>query len=378
MKKLRIAIASSGRFHVCDLARELKQFGNKVAFYSLVPPKRTGQFGLPRECNRWMLPRVLPWALWTRVVRGPQAKENANSRLGERLDKAIARSLEPCDAFIGMSGLSNRSAVVAKKKHGAKVWIERGSTHILCQKRILDMLPVAAKVTEETVRREMIDYGNADFISVLSQHCLESFLEQGIERERLFLNPVGVDLSMFHATESPTADRPTIIMVGTWSYRKGCHWLTEAWRQLKGVRLLHVGSVGDCPLPEGEGFEHVDPVDQSKLLSFYRDAHVLVMASAEEGLAVVQPQALACGLRLVCTTRTGGADLQRFVADPETISVVEPGDIDAMVTAIRYQMKIALLESGMRSRLTPPAFNDLAWTGYAKRYERELCEKVVD
>jgi len=36
---------------------------------------------------------------------------------------------------------------------------------------------------------------------------------------------------------------------------------------------------------------------------------VFVMASIEEGLAMVQVQALACGLPLICTTNTGGEDL---------------------------------------------------------------------
>ena len=376
MKPLRIAILTSGRFHVCDLARELSKIGNDVAFYSLVSPKRTGKFGLPKECNRWMLPRVLPWAVWARLVRSPHRKERAISVLNDRLDKATAKRLGPCDAFIGMSGMSNRSAVMAREKYGAKIWIERGSTHILCQQRILDALPGTSKVSKESIRTESLDYENADCITVLSKHCWDSFIEQGFQQERLFLNPLGVNLSVFHPTEPPPCRTPTIIMTGTWSYRKGCHWLTEAWRRLEGVQLVHVGSVGDCPLPKDEGFIHVDPVEQNNLIDFYRNAHLLVLASAEEGLATVQPQALASGLRLVCTTRTGGADLRRFVSDPDVISVVEPGDVVALANSIREQMQKALVESGIRYRLLDSAKDDLSWAGYARRYDSELRRRL--
>ena len=36
---------------------------------------------------------------------------------------------------------------------------------------------------------------------------------------------------------------------------------------------------------------------------------VFVICSIEEGLAMVQTQAMACGLPLICTTNTGGDDL---------------------------------------------------------------------
>lgn len=46
---MKINILSSGRFHVCDLARELARNGHDVKFYSFVPTKRAMKFGLPKE-----------------------------------------------------------------------------------------------------------------------------------------------------------------------------------------------------------------------------------------------------------------------------------------------------------------------------------------
>lgn len=48
---MKINILSPGRFHVCDLARELARNGHNVKFYSFVPTKRAMKFGLPKECS---------------------------------------------------------------------------------------------------------------------------------------------------------------------------------------------------------------------------------------------------------------------------------------------------------------------------------------
>lgn len=48
---MKINILSPGRFHVCDLARELARNGHDVKFYSFVPTKRAVKFGLPKECS---------------------------------------------------------------------------------------------------------------------------------------------------------------------------------------------------------------------------------------------------------------------------------------------------------------------------------------
>jgi hypothetical protein len=57
---MRIAIVSTGRFHVLDLARELAALGHDVRYYSFVPHQRAEQFGLPRAFDRGLLPLPLP------------------------------------------------------------------------------------------------------------------------------------------------------------------------------------------------------------------------------------------------------------------------------------------------------------------------------
>ena len=66
---MKIAIATTGRFHVLDLARELSHLGHDVAFYSILPKRRLIQFGLPMDCHRgWVLICLAPLQLLSRQV----------------------------------------------------------------------------------------------------------------------------------------------------------------------------------------------------------------------------------------------------------------------------------------------------------------------
>ena len=375
---MRIAILTSGRFHVCDLARELASLNHEVAFYSYVPKARTRQFGLPDRCHRSLLKWLAPFVALSRcrLIQGTSFQQTADEVLIDSLDFIASRVITPCDVFIGMSGMSSRSAEAVRKKYGARILIERGSRHILSQKEILENMPGTKTgmkpVSESAVLRELSDYNIADTIVVPSSHVEQSFLERNIPSTKLFRNPYGVSLDQFKPTTAPDGP-PTIIMVGHWSKRKGCDILVRAWQKLKGVKLLHVGLIGDEPLPQTEGFEHHDQVDQPRLAQFYARAHVFALASREEGLAVVQAQALACGLRVVCTDRTGGADLKAFLSDPGLVTVVPHDNHEKLAEALAIAIEKATIITGLRDTLGN-AREQLSWRSYGERYHRELIK----
>ena len=373
---MKVAIATVGRFWVLDLARELSALNHDVTFWSAVPRRTTRSFGLPRSGHRSLLPRLLPTLAVRRFV--PGASDQANRKLIVSADRAIAARLEPCDVFIGMSGVAVESARVARDRFGARIYIERGSRHISSQKAILEELR-ARGFASETVpewieERELEGYGLADRVVVPSVHVEQSFKDQGFPAEKLFRNPYGVDLSQFPPTTAPSG-MPTILFVGAWSYRKGVDVLVDAWRQLGHVRLLHVGPVVDAPLPSDANFTHVDAVPQSRLRDYYAKAHVFAMASREEGLALVQAQALASGLPLVCTDRTGGEDLQQLLGDQTAVRVVATDDAEALASGIRAMLVRNREVKGER-RLPGSDRDHLGWPAYGARYAQELTRTV--
>lgn len=376
---MRIAVLSTGRFHVCDLARELDANGHEVLFYSHVPESRTRRFGLAKRCVRSVFWFVAPGLFLRRVLKGLRLGELPDRFTDAWTDFAVSMILERCDVVIAMSGIFRSSTRRARAKFGAKIWIERGSRHILSQKEILDrirqMNPRSAVVSDASVEREIGDYALADCVVIPSRHVQESFEERGFDGGRLFRNPYGVDLGMFPVTDVPPEGSPTFLMAGSWSLRKGCDTLVQAWCRLPGTRLMHVGSLGDCPFPNQGDFLHVPGVNQSELWRIYAQAHVLVLASREEGLALVLPQALACGLRIVCTDRSGGADLAELLEIPGMVWVVGHDDPDAFAQAMREALAAALKGSGPRNELGPTRAK-LSWAEYGKRYHRALLERA--
>jgi starch synthase len=211
---------------------------------------------------------------------------------------------------------------------------------------------------------------------VPARHVAESFLERGFPAERLFVNPFGVSIDVFEPTPAPALTQPTILMTGAWSLRKGCDVLVKAWRMLRGVRLLHVGPVDDVPLPDDPDFIHVDAVPQQDLPRYYAQADVFALASREEGLALVQVQALACGVPIVCTSRTGGEDLKRWAVQPESIRVVPPDDDVALRVALSEAL-VRRARPGTIRDLQGPNRDQVSWRAYAKRYETRVLEQRV-
>ena len=138
--KLRIGIASSGRFHLLDLARELDTLGMDVRFYSYVSRKRAAKFGLPERCHVALLPFLFPLVALERLV--PRFVPRTIERLMSwALDLVVILRMRPCDVFIFMSGMYLRAPRFARRRYGAKILLHRGSRHIQSQHEILASLP---------------------------------------------------------------------------------------------------------------------------------------------------------------------------------------------------------------------------------------------
>lgn len=278
--------------------------------------------------------------------------------------------MRKADVCICMSGAFLRVPIKAKKQ-GAIVILERGSKHILEQKRILELNPKNHGVTHKPdfhIKRELAGYEIADYIAVASQHVVDSFKLHNYPMEKLFVNPYGVDLSDFHPIDNEEK-KYDLIMVGGWSYRKGCDLIIEAVKQT-GRTLLHVGNLVDMPFPEGDNFTHYNAVDQKQLVNFYNQAKVFILPSREEGLAMVQAQAVACNLPLIGSHDSGAEDLKRMVEYPEYITIIEDYNVDAVVKAIR--IAFATYEELGCKLYIGSAKETLSWAAYGKRYANFL------
>ena len=372
MNKIKVNIFSPGRFHVCDLARELDKNGFDVKFYSYVPTKRAEKFGLPHRCNCSLLIPMAPFLLLARVIF---KKSRWTKRLCSIVQDWISYIvMRKCDVCIAMSGnyiLTTKKA----KKQGAVVIMERGSKHIIEQKAVLDAIKKYedSPVPEFNYHRELESYQIADYIAIASKHVARSFYKHKYPKKKLFINPYGVDLSMF----KPIAEvekKYDVIMVGGWSYRKGCDLIVEALKD-SNLRFLHVGGIVDLEFPSFPHFTHVDSVDQRQLINYYNMAKISILPSREEGLAMVQAQAIACNLPLVGSIDSGAEDLKCMVEYPEYITIVDKYTPECVRNAIEYALE-KYNQLGDKVYVGS-AIENLTWTAYGKRYSEFLKDVVL-
>ena len=317
-----INIASfGGRTHLLDTARELAKQGNIVRFYSYVPTKRAVKYGLPAECNYSLFFWALPFLVLYKIF----GFKNWNQYLYHRIfDVFTAYYMKPCDVFIGQSPMHNYTIRYAKKKYNALTILERGSIHIIDYNNQVKSNPIYHGKTflpHFMIKHDIDGYNYPDFISVGSEQVAESFIRHGILQCKLFVNNYGFNVFQFKSTYL-SEDAYDLIYVGQWSYRKGCDLIENICRK-NSYRFIHVGSICDISFPDIPNMVHIDAVEQCELQEYYTKAKVFVIPSRCEGLAMVQLQAAACGLPIVCSKYSGGRDIKKYTISDKWIIEME-------------------------------------------------------
>jgi glycosyltransferase involved in cell wall biosynthesis len=342
-----------------------------VRFHSYVPNRRAQRFGLPARCNAGVAPFAAPGLAWQRFL--PRFLPGASTRALEAgLNFGTILRLAPCDVFICMSGIYLEGAAYARRRYGAQIWLHRGSRHILSQDEILADTPGAERPTAATLKRELAGYRLADRIVVQARHVVQSFERDPEAMAKLIRIPTGTDLGTFRPAPPRRASSPVaLLFVGTWSLRKGCDTLAEAIGRTPGVTLTHVGTRGDLAFPTQDWFRSLGRRDQKELPEAYAQADAVVLPSREEGLSQVLIQALASGVPIICSDRSGGADLAHTPSLAERITEVPVGDTAALASAL------ALWRDRLLARELPPIAEvdrrTLGWRAYGERYDQALA-----
>jgi glycosyltransferase involved in cell wall biosynthesis len=312
-----------GRFHAFDLAGELERRGHLHQLVTSYPRFFAARFGIPRSRVSSVLSNELLRRAFERLPARLRGGADRDAALHDHSARRAARRLRSgADLLVAWSG-SALPALRRARELGMATVVERGSTHIAWQTDLLraeyarfDLRPRAASA--EMVARELAEYAEADAIAVPSRFARATFVERGIPEQRVLCLPYGVSLASFAPPEGPEEPVFRVIHCGRVDLRKGCHYLLEAFHGLRlpGAELWLVGPVA----PEMGLFRRRyaspaivfhGPRTQAELARLYGRASVFCLASLEEGMAMVIPQAMACGLPVIATTHTGAAELVR-------------------------------------------------------------------
>jgi len=184
-------------------------------------------------------------------------------------------------------------------------------------------------------------------IITVSQNSFDDICRtHGVNPEKLFIVPVGVDPELFRP--DPALQRNPNQIISTASAdvaMKGQRFLLEALAklrtenpdlQLKIIGRLKEGSAAQRTIEQlglWDAVEFISGVTDERIVELYNTSACAVVPSLYEGFSLPAIEAMSTGCPLVATT--GGALPEVTGNDGETCIAVEPANSDALAAGIR-------------------------------------------
>jgi len=379
---MQVTISVAGRFHAFYLAQQLLKRGYLNRLITSYPKFEVEKYGIPKS-------KVSSVVIKEIMTRGWEQSKlnriyNPQYLIKEIYDYWASLIYEASDICVAWS--SNALHTIRKAKNmGAITILERNSSHMLYQTEILkeeyENLGLKPQVAHpRVVEKELQEYEETDYISIPSKFVKRTFLEKGIPEEKLVHVPYGVNLEEFKQLQKED-NVFRIIYAGSMSVRKGLHYLLKAYTDLKlpNSELLLVGGLEDEMKPffrkYEDNFKYINHVPQRDLHKYYSQGSVFAIMSIEEGLANVQPQAMACGLPVICTSNTGGEDIIRDGIDGFIIPI---RDVEALKEKLIFLYQNQEICKAMGQSAKERVSKGFTWDDYGdkmiKEYKRILAK----
>ncbi len=403
---MRITILVGGRWHAFDLARHLHRHGHLHRLITNYPRWFVKRWDIPEE-KVVSLPLTFFLVKAIYKLGGEALMMRCQWWVHRWFAVRAAHHLEGSELLHGWSQWSEPSLRWASQR-GIPTVLERSSAHILEQSRLLReehaRLHLTWTPTHPRIEAmELREYKLCTMVAVPSLFVERTFLERGFPAEKLFRNALGVNLQQFlppvQPPPPPEQQGLQVIFAGTLSVQKGVFDLLTGFAaaELPDARLLLVGGVtpeaARWLTPPPTGVTRLGHRPQAELPEHYGRSHCFVMASIQEGMAMVQLQALACGLPLICTTNTGGEDLLRLQGGTASVTTLEGASMEREAgpltildypagwvvpihapAAIGHCLRRLALEPGLWERKREAALglaqDSLSWAAYGDRAMR--------
>lgn len=375
---MKITVSVGGRFHAFDLAKELQAKGYLHQLVTSYPIFETKKYGIDRK----YIKSVASKEIIERINR-KYLKLIPNIYICDWYDHLTAYKINlKSDVYIIWSGFAlNTIRKIRKHNPKAKIILERGSTHIQFQKDILVKAYSMASIknmklpSDAMIEKEAQEYELADYISVPTNFVKQTFIEKGIHESKIFVNPYGVDLNIFkqpHKKIDP--NNITILFTGMFSAQKGAFYFLKILEHFKDdnrISFMLVGGIEDNIMPllkaylESAKVLFQPYVKQNQLPQYYSKADIFLFPSIQEGLAMVQLQAMASSL-VVLSSYNAGAGM--FIEQGVNGFVFDPFNIKDYISAIKNLVENPSEIEKIGTKASEKVSNGFSWEDYGERY----------
>jgi glycosyltransferase involved in cell wall biosynthesis len=327
------------------MLRRVLRFGGGLDLEVLDANEAGSLEPVKRFCGYELANRIL-WGAWRRLPgrRHSQLPKVASTWLADRL---AAKYVPATSIFHGLLGVC-LACLRAAKGQGAITVLENPTLHLQdwqdgvmaeCNRFGINPRNCDALLPRSLIDRARREYQLCDKIIVLSSVALRSFEQFGCADKTAVVWP-GVDHLSFTPGFKPSPPRLfRACYAGRVEAAKGVGYLLQAWKRLQLTRaeLLLFGEVK----PEMESLlkgcaanvRLLGVLPAKELAQGYRESSVFVFPSANEGMGMVLLEAMASGLPVVSTDKTGAAD---FVSEGKEGFVVPARNVDALAERILW------------------------------------------
>ena len=373
---MKISISVGGRFHAFYLAQQLLKRDMLGQLITSYPKFEVAKYGIPKNKVKSVVIKELTERIWRAFPSIIKKVYNPQYFIHEIYDIWASYVYSKSDIFIAWSGFALHTMRKVKDMGITTIILERGSSHILYQTDILkeeyEKFELKPQLPHpKVIEKELKEYETANYISIPSLFVKRTFLNRGFPEDKLIHIPYGVDLNYFK--QIPKKDTVfRIIHCGGLTIRKGVHYLLQAFSELNlpDAELWLIGGMTEDIGPRFAKYNNNNvflkgPYPQSELYKYYSQGSVFVIMSIEEGLAMVQPQAMACGLPVICTTNTGGEDIVR---DGKDGFVIQIRDVDALKEKIIYLYENRDICQQMGQNAKRRVSEGFTWDDYGRKY----------
>ncbi|HVZ65435.1 MAG TPA: glycosyltransferase family 4 protein [Lacunisphaera sp.] len=233
---------------------------------------------------------------------------------------------------------------------------------------------------EQRIARRRAEWAAADVIIAASRFTRDSYARAGLEVGRVRIIPLGappaVQPDTAAAGGTAAGARLRLLWAGSFSIRKGAHYLLDAWREGRfspHAQLDIYGSNGlparlTEPLPDGISFH--GSVPREELMARYQQSDALIFPTLCDGFGMVATEAWSRGLPVITTDNAGAADRLR---PGENGLVIRAGDAAAIAGAVTWCLNH---RAELRRMRGPAAATAAAWQW--ADYRRALAANLRD
>jgi glycosyltransferase involved in cell wall biosynthesis len=304
----------------------------------------------------------LPWSellrlLVSKLDRDGRVGDLVWSRTEPAFDRAVARRLTSGHRAVYGFEYSSLATFTRAKEIGLHTIYDMPAPEPRFVQQIIDgetaRFPVletayyhhTAKREESRIARRRAEWAAADLVIAASTFTRDSFAKAGLDVSKVRIVPYGAPPAIsadIAGAGGSRGDRLELLWAGTFSVRKGAHYLLDAWRRHHLGRHARLRVFGAVTLPDAllnpipEGVEFGGSIPRDELMAHYQNSDALMFPTLCDGFGMVATEAWSRGLPVLTTRCAGAFDLLR---ERENGLVFQAADADSLAETVEWCLR---------------------------------------